>query len=481
MADFMNAIATPNIAFKGLVLELAAGEPVKRSDGKLWVSTGGCASAFKFKTYSPNKCWAIKCFNKVPLNAAIHYQELSHYLSHTPISKYFVDATFYEQGIRTRDGKVHPILKMEWVNGTSLKSYIKKNLSSSHKLKTLADAWRRVCDDLTNARVGHGDLHHDNIMVIEDASGLLLKLIDLDSVFIAASQRHIDDTNKGFDGYQHPLREQLKKRCLEVDYFSHLVIYLSILALAEQGSLWSTLQLDNQEPILFSCKDFQQPQQSAIFKTLCNFNDEVAGLAIILKDICSIDDIAKIPSLEKNIQTNANSIAKKSSLVSPSPQLAKKSPTPWQKGTTSSTKTQNPNSTPIIQKPKSPQHGIWKIPKSPPSPIMIKAPTLNISQPSQQILPPVVPPVVKVLPVIPTNPQLPQVTIDNSNKLPSTTHPQQKTKGSHNLIIGIVIFIAFNLALIFGGKNVWYYLQNPNTANKCDLEQLKGIAVLCNK
>jgi serine/threonine protein kinase len=298
MADFLNAISSPDTAFKGLHSDLATGKPVLTKLGKPWFASGGFAQVFKFQTFSPQKLWAIKCFNRLPPDVEIHYQDVSDYLKHSPIVRHFLEVSFFKQGIRTRDGKIHPILRMEWAQGEDLRTFIKNNLGDSFKLKTLAQAWLKLCEHLTAQGIAHGDIQHDNIYVTENQRAILIKMIDYDSLYIISTGKDIKDVIKGIEGYQHPLRHKVQKRCIEVDYFSHLVIYLSILALVEDNNLWRSLNLDNKEHLLFAVKDFESPQQSAIFSTLFSqFSPDVINLARKLETLCQMSDINQIPPL----------------------------------------------------------------------------------------------------------------------------------------------------------------------------------------
>ncbi len=305
MSDFANAIAKPEFAFKGLSPDLIVGEATRRKDGKLWCMSGGFAYVFKYQTFFPDKFWAIKCFSKLPPNLALHYQTVSAYLAHSSVTHYFVFFRFVEKGIRTTDGKQHPILKMEWVDGANLKKYIRKNISDSNKLKKLAELFLKMCQDLAASGVGHGDFHHENIFVVEAAGKISLKLIDYDSFYVSDWKKDIDETTQGYDGYQHPLRSsQVTKRCLEVDYFSQLVIYLTILAFAEDESLWDKQGIDDCDGILFTVKDFRQPEKSSIFQTLSSYSGEVLRLTNILKSVCAIPDIYQILPLELMLASN---------------------------------------------------------------------------------------------------------------------------------------------------------------------------------
>ncbi|MBW4628235.1 MAG: hypothetical protein KME49_22660 [Brasilonema octagenarum HA4186-MV1] len=301
MADYINAIKRPDIAFKGLRPDLVAGKPVLNKQGKPRAARGGFGCVLKFETFSPHEIWAIKCYNVLPPDLEEHYQKVERYLSTSVIANYFLEISFSRAGIRC-DGKVYPILKMEWAKGKDLRTFLGKNLDDSYKLKSLAEEWLKLCQLLTQHGVAHGDLQHENIHVIEENGKISIKLIDYDSLYLTSTGKDVKDVIKGVEGYQHPQRQKINKRCIQIDYFSHLVIYINILAFTEDASLWQSLSLDAEEKkdnLLFSLKDFENPQSSGIFNILSSrFSPEIAKLVDSLEKMCQID-IHLIPDLSK--------------------------------------------------------------------------------------------------------------------------------------------------------------------------------------
>ncbi|MCC3538985.1 MAG: hypothetical protein JGK21_01055 [Microcoleus sp. PH2017_22_RUC_O_B] len=302
ITKYYSAISHPQIAFKNLDPILATGQAVKiynphpQGMQNLWTAAGGCACVFKYETFNPKRLWAVRCFLQSTSSVASHYSKVSSRLQNIGCSSYFVECSFLNQGIRV-DGISYPIVKMEWVEGKDLKSFIQDNLNNKNKLDLLVQAWVRLSKDLLTQGLAHGDLQHGNILV-DDRNGVTLKLIDYDSLYFAVDGNSIDDESKGFDGYQHPLRDNIQKQCLEIDFFSQLVIYISIIAVAENPKLWQNYKLDKTERLLFSKNDFRNPDQAQVFQTLSQLSPNVSQLADELKRICKLTDFNKIPSLD---------------------------------------------------------------------------------------------------------------------------------------------------------------------------------------
>ena len=71
-------------------------------------------------------------------------------------------------------------------------------------------------------------MQHGNIMVKD---GGQLVLVDYDSMYVPALDGW-DEEIKGLQGYQHEARWKNKKLAPKADYFSELIIYLSLLGLS---------------------------------------------------------------------------------------------------------------------------------------------------------------------------------------------------------------------------------------------------------
>src|SRR5690606_36888343 len=111
-----------------------------------------------------------------------------------------------------------------------------------------ADNFLKMCQDLRENQISHGDLQEGNILVGEKGA---IKLVDYDSICIPeiVGQKELVT---GLKAYQHPSRFKGGKASLKVDYFSELVIYLSLLIIAEKPVLWGKYQVKDTQYLLFS-------------------------------------------------------------------------------------------------------------------------------------------------------------------------------------------------------------------------------------
>ncbi|WP_299412657.1 hypothetical protein [Acaryochloris sp. IP29b_bin.148] len=308
-SEYVSSIKNPEFAFmkkdiitkvdKFLDKSLVAGQVATLINNAgqevIWFASGNFACVFKYKTYSPNQTWAVRCFLKSKSDVIEHYEKLTKYFSNISCKSYFVDFNLAKEGIRV-NGNIYPILKMEWIEGQNLKDTIKHYLGNSRKLRELADVWLQLTQDLFINRIAHGDLQHGNILVLED-KGFNLKLIDYDSLYFERYSGKVVDEIKGIPGYQHPCRNYTDNQCIEIDFFSTIVIYLSILALAEYPDFWQTYNIENSERLLFSEADFVDPDDSNLFKRLLDSTLEISSLSSTLYRICKLTDISKIPPL----------------------------------------------------------------------------------------------------------------------------------------------------------------------------------------
>jgi serine/threonine protein kinase len=316
-SEYCSSVRHPQLAFRkkdprtqlerDLDSSLAAGKPVEKQnfDGSMtvWSASGSFGVVFKYETFAPHQVWALKCFCRSNFEVVDRYQKILSKLSQHPCADYFVNFTLLEEGIRVL-GQCYPLLKMEWVDGVHLKKFLKANLDNPSLLKRLAEQFLQLSNDLRLADIAHGDLQHGNILITpagnpsksnDGFNPLTLKLIDYDSLYFGGDRA--EDNIKGIADYQHPLRQSLKHRCREIDFFSQLIIYTSILSLAENSHLWEMYRLDQREGLLFTQADFQHPHSAAIFKSLAQLPAPLPELARKIKAICQLKDFAKIPSL----------------------------------------------------------------------------------------------------------------------------------------------------------------------------------------
>ncbi len=181
------------------------------------------------------------------------------------------------------NGRLWPVMRMEWVGGRPLDRYVEFLTESDDKesLKTLAETWRQLLAELQNAEFAHGDLQHGNVMIDNSSC---FRLIDLDSVWIpplaGAPPQEVGHAN-----YQHPGRISSAQWGRFVDTFSAMVIYLSLRALALEPHLWA--EFNDDDNLIFKASDFQEPFDSPVWKRLADLSDpNIDWLCDALKFCC---------------------------------------------------------------------------------------------------------------------------------------------------------------------------------------------------
>ena len=164
----------------------------------------------------------------------------------------------------------YPTLVMEWIDGPTLDVYLDAVIQNRSVILNLADQWIKVVNSLRAAKIAHGDLQHGNIIVQNG----LLRLVDLDGMFVPSMSQMIS-SELGHRHYQHPRRDEFFFNC-DLDNFSALVIYLSLITLAERPDLWKKFHDEN---LIFTRADFLSPSNSIVFSEIRKIGGEHKRLA----------------------------------------------------------------------------------------------------------------------------------------------------------------------------------------------------------
>ena len=273
---------------QSLVIDSFARQGIFRRDkrGRLVAYTGGFSVVYPFE-YN-NEVWAFRCWHADLGNLRGHFLTLSAALSKLNLP-YFCSFTYIDEGIVV-EGKKYPTTRMKWIDGKNLKEYICIHKNDKNKLKNLANNFVKMITTLHKYHISHGDLQHGNIMVDDNDN---LFLIDYDSVYVPELQGEADII-KGLKGYQHPKRGDNLLANEKVDYFSELIIYLSILAIAEKSSLVEKYQVEDSEQLLFSFENFKDLENSQVYVDLMQMGGLFPILLKILSDYLNEDDICNL-------------------------------------------------------------------------------------------------------------------------------------------------------------------------------------------
>ena len=292
-ADYAQAVGNfPHVSI--LDSKLRAGTPARGNNNLLIVYSGGFSSVFPLTVGS--NTFALRCWIRDIGDTETRYQEISNYLKQRNLS-YFVDFEFVPEGMLV-NGTRWPITRMEWAEGETLCEFIKTNLHDSEVLRNAASEFAKMVQTLHSHKISHGDLQDGNILLRRIDSNVEIKLIDYDSLFVPALRGYPDNIC-GIAEYQHPKRMTGSGTANEkVDYFSELVIYLTLIALAENSDLWNQFGQREERALLFVAEDFKTPTHSSVFQELEKLSPDVRILASKLKEFCAKPSIDQLDSLE---------------------------------------------------------------------------------------------------------------------------------------------------------------------------------------
>jgi hypothetical protein len=247
-------------------------QPAQDRFGLPLVASGNFAYAFKLRDPSSQRAVAVRCFRAMIPDRDQRYELIDRHLR-THRESSLASFVFDPEGILV-GGRRFPIVVMEWIEGPTLDLYIEQALSSKAMLQALADQWLRTVRGLRNAQLAHGDLQHGNIIVRDGC----FRLIDLDAMYVPGMLGWRSN-ELGHVHFQHPRRD-LNCFDLGLDKFSALVIYLSLIALAEAPSLW---QRYHDENLIFTRQDFNAPATSPLLAEVRRLGDVHRRLAEALE------------------------------------------------------------------------------------------------------------------------------------------------------------------------------------------------------
>jgi ssDNA-binding Zn-finger/Zn-ribbon topoisomerase 1 len=219
-------------------------------------SAGGYAIVFKLK--GGGRDYAVRCFTRQAGDQQQRYNAIRDHI-HKAALPYTVGFDYIQNGIRVNN-KWHPVLKMEWAEGQRLDAYIHSILTQPGQIIALSAAWLQMLKDLAAAGIAHGDLQHGNVLVHNGK----LRLVDYDGMFVP-SLRGRASNEMGHRNYQHP-RQTERDFDQHLDRFSSWIIYLSLLALSVEPTLWMR-RLDD-ESLVLSHRDYLSPTQSGALNHL---------------------------------------------------------------------------------------------------------------------------------------------------------------------------------------------------------------------
>jgi len=278
--------------------------------------SGAYAAVFKGSINGSN--YAIRCFLTAEDETINRYKIICDRLKSIR-SEWKTDCEFLDNEIQF-NGKIYPVLKMEWLNGVLINQFVSNNITDNNVLNELQKKLVAISDDLEKNKIGHGDLQCGNVIITGTSANFQIKLIDYDGMYVPdlAYKRAIE---KGRSEFQHPKRT-FNNFNSEMDRFSFWVFITALEALKVDKTLWREVMqggfntLDN---FLFTVQDFLNPNQSPLFNRLYKLNSTVLNIYLDkLKSFCFGDyySITK-PELIGQTSTYNNNLSRESSTFIP--------------------------------------------------------------------------------------------------------------------------------------------------------------------
>ena len=241
--------------------------------GRLWGISGGQCRVYKVVT-SKGQIKALRFWKNLIDEVEIRCRAISDYIENNPAS-YFLDFEFIPDAFMYK-GEIFPAILMDWCPALGLKSYIHNHLTEKDVLRKLQNNFISLIREMHFRGISHGDLHHDNIRVNDDGE---IVLIDYDSFFVPDLKGMIDNC-LGYSGYQLPhAREANKELTPKADYFSELIVYLSIEAMIENPALWKEIDVENQDQsFIFQYSELKNIILSSTYKKLLSLGGDIPVL-----------------------------------------------------------------------------------------------------------------------------------------------------------------------------------------------------------
>lgn len=280
---FTEAIQCPSVCFVHPLLRQT--QPAIDRLGMPLVTSGQFAYVYKIKSSGAGGDFAVRCFRGYLGDRDQRYRAIQRHVQNHPVP-FLSDFTYASEGILV-EGNRFPILFMKWIEGPTLDLYLEEMFGRRDVLLHLAEEWVNLVASLRRGGIAHGDLQHGNI-ILERGS---FRLVDHDGIF-APMMSGWSSSELGHQHYQHPRRDAHFFDAT-LDNFSALVIYLSLLALAEEPRLWAEYHDEN---LLFTKTDFIDPTASSLFAKIRELGPEHRRLADILESAATGEPTA-VPCL----------------------------------------------------------------------------------------------------------------------------------------------------------------------------------------
>jgi serine/threonine protein kinase len=278
-SEIRAALLDPRTAFRDPRLQACALE--KTEAGELLIWTG--SSAVVYKALLPDGTpLALRTFSADSHDRCDRYGWIARYLDECRLGC-LVNFQYHDSGIRLPGTDIwYPVMVMDWVEGAPLFHYIRTRCLEG-KASSMAKAarhWVAIIQELTAAKIVHGDLEPANVLVTKAGK---LKLVDYDTMCVPALLG-LPSLEVSIEPYRHPRRITTTPLSPELDNFAALVTYTALRALAAAPGLWAKhVEQWGRNSLLFHGDDFRDPEASSLLHDLKRSPDrEVRRLAKIV-------------------------------------------------------------------------------------------------------------------------------------------------------------------------------------------------------
>lgn len=234
--------------------------------GKIKALRGGRVVVYKYKA-PDSSLWAIRIPHDVAAWPPDLVQRFQRYQkeANQHFEKVFPNNSCPEvlrQEIVGTTDKGMPVMKMPWIEGPTIGRYIYNHLNQPQKLTELRENFLALIEKLRRGQYIHRDLSEKNIRILPNGA---FRLLDQDSVAVPSffGEKAIETGNVEF---QHPHRGNEIVYAKDGDYFSSIVVYLTIYLLEKIPALHA--MFDEDDLTLFSRRDYLTPDNALVFKTI---------------------------------------------------------------------------------------------------------------------------------------------------------------------------------------------------------------------
>ncbi len=272
-SSYSAMLQNPQMAFRDQELRKIA---IKRDQHNQPLGMSGQFAVVYKGTFPSGRSMAVRAFTSDKgRERKDRYNVISAHIRQHRVRS-LVDFEYHEKGIRASNGKMYPLLTMEWVPGVILFDWVRTKCLGREKLilRQAVDRWLELVAELNAAQVAHGDLQQANVMVTEQGE---FKLVDYDCMCVPALVGR-PNLEIGVAPYQHPQRNSDTLLSPDLDNFSAIFILVVLRALAAEPELWDEyVEQKKYDKLLIQPQDFADPGNSSLYQRLLKSPDPDVG------------------------------------------------------------------------------------------------------------------------------------------------------------------------------------------------------------